>query len=126
VEKYVMQRRLAILLTAVALAGSTGQIRAQDAEEKHDQIRQGQAQNQQVQSPHQPDNIKITSGPTVEPQDTTAIVRWNTNKKAATIIRYGTDANDLDQKQSQKGGGARTTPLRFQTCSLEPSTTSRS
>jgi len=93
----------------MALAGWTGQILAQDAEDKHDQIKPGQAQNQQAQnhkdnSARQPDNIKITSGPTVEPQDTTATVRWNTNKKAATILRYGADANDLDQKQSQKGG----------------------
>jgi hypothetical protein len=96
----------------MALVGVTGQILAQDAEDKQDQIKQGQAQNQQAQnhkdnSARKPDNIKITSGPTVELQDTTAIVRWNTNKKAATIVRYGTDANDLDQKQSQTGGSTK-------------------
>jgi hypothetical protein len=100
-----MQRRLAILLTVMALAGWTGQILAQDTEDKPDQTKQGLGQNSNENGASKRDHIKITSGPTVELQDTAATVRWNTNRKAATLIRYGTDADNLDQKQGQKGGG---------------------
>jgi hypothetical protein len=78
---------------------------AQEAEDKHEQVRQGQAQDQQDQTHanRAADHIKITGGPTVGLQDTSATVQWTTSKKATTYLRYGTDANNLDQKQWHKG-----------------------
>src|SRR6266568_4818015 len=103
----VMKRGLAILLTAMALTGWTF---AQDAEDKQDQKQQQAEQTKAAQKGHDKDAAKpsgevtITKGPDVTPQDTSATIQWKTNKKAATFIRYGTDANNLNQKQWLKGG----------------------
>ena len=89
-----MKRGLAILLTAMALAGWTF---AQDAEDKQDQKQQQAEQTKAAQKGHDKDagnpsgDVTITKGPDVAPQDTSATIQWKTNKKAATFIRYGTD-----------------------------------
>src|SRR6266849_2796045 len=102
-----MKRRLAILLTAMALAGWAF---AQDAEDKQDQKQQQAEQTKAAQKGHDKDAAKpsgevtITKGPDVTAQDTSATIQWKTNKKGATFVRYGTDANNLNQKQWLKGG----------------------
>jgi len=45
------------------------------------------------------------SGPTVDASDHSATIRWETNDKAATTVKYGTDKNNLD-KQARHSGGA--------------------
>ncbi|PYX93485.1 MAG: hypothetical protein DMG67_04055 [Acidobacteria bacterium] len=91
-----MKRGLAILLTAMALAGWTF---AQDAEDKQDQKQQQAEQAKAAQKGHDKDagkpsgEVTITKGPDVAPQDTSATIQWKTNKKA-----------DLNQKQWLKGG----------------------
>lgn len=107
-----MRKGLAILVTATAL---TGWAYAQDAEDKHDQAQPAtQAQPApQTQPANENSNnhsgkslgkVAITSGPNVTPQDTSAIIAWTTNKNAATFVRYGTDASNMDQKYWQAGG----------------------
>ncbi|HLZ00508.1 MAG TPA: fibronectin type III domain-containing protein [Candidatus Angelobacter sp.] len=101
-----MRKGLAILLTATALTGWTF---AQDAEDKHDQA-QPAPQTQPANGTSKNDNgkalakVTITNGPNVTPQDTSATIAWTTAKNAATFVRYGTDANNLDQKYWQAGG----------------------
>jgi hypothetical protein len=100
-----MRKGLAILLTATAL---TGWVFAQDAEDKHDQAQQApQAQpaNENNNNNGKPlGKVTISNGPNVTPQDTSATIVWTTNKNAATFVRYGTDANNLEQKYWQAGG----------------------
>ena len=50
------------------------------------------------------DNITITSGPDVNPADTSATIHWTTSGTAATIVHYGTDPNNLKEKSYQPGG----------------------
>jgi len=42
----------------------------------------------------------------VDASDHSATIRWETNDKAATTVKYGTDKNNLD-KQARHSGGAR-------------------
>ncbi|MCI0350232.1 MAG: fibronectin type III domain-containing protein [Acidobacteriales bacterium] len=48
----------------------------------------------------------IESGPTVDASDHSATIRWQTQDRAATVVKYGTDKNNLD-KQARHSGGAR-------------------
>jgi phosphodiesterase/alkaline phosphatase D-like protein len=48
----------------------------------------------------------IESGPTVDASDHSATIRWKTDDKAATIVKYGTDKNNLS-KQARHSGGSR-------------------
>ncbi|HTC93875.1 MAG TPA: fibronectin type III domain-containing protein [Terriglobales bacterium] len=100
-----MRKGLAILLTATAL---TGWAFAQDAEDKHDQAQPPQTQpateNSSNKNGKPLDKVAITNGPNVTPQDTSATIAWTTSKNAATFVRYGTDANNLEQKYWQAGG----------------------
>lgn len=51
------------------------------------------------------DNVDIVSGPAVE-QITghSAVLRWRTNKVAATRVSYGFNPNDLTQNAYEPGG----------------------
>jgi phosphodiesterase/alkaline phosphatase D-like protein len=68
----------------------------------------------------QTDDVRITSGPTVNASDHSADIRWETNNKAATFIRYGKDASNMD-KESRHSGGARDHQVTL--AELEPGTT---
>src|SRR5258705_211731 len=46
------------------------------------------------------------SGPTVDASDHSATIRWETNDKAATTVKYGTAQNN-PQQRAYKPGGAR-------------------
>lgn len=48
----------------------------------------------------------FVSGPTVDTKDTSATIKWETEDRAATIVKYGTDKNNLD-KEARHSGGAR-------------------
>ena len=51
-------------------------------------------------------SVEITHGPVVESvTDTTAVIAWSTNVNAGTLLRYGTDANHLDQSVGMPWGG---------------------
>jgi hypothetical protein len=104
-----MRRRLAILFAASVLACWTWAQDAVDPHQNQTQAAQGQTQSQPdqdqgVRAGGLQDGIRIISGPTVEPQDTGATVHWKTNKKATTLVRYGSAADHLDHEQGQKGG----------------------
>jgi len=45
-----------------------------------------------------PAAVKITNGPVVEGVgDTWAVIAWTTNTGGSTVVRYGTDQNNLSQ-----------------------------
>lgn len=48
----------------------------------------------------------VTSGPTVDASDHSATIKWETDDRAATIVKYGTDKNNLN-KQARHSGGSR-------------------
>ncbi|MEO5935818.1 MAG: fibronectin type III domain-containing protein [Terriglobales bacterium] len=53
---------------------------------------------------------QITDGPRVEwVSDSTAVVAWTTNVPASTVLRYGTDRNNLTQTAQQEWGGKENT-----------------
>ena len=55
---------------------------------------------------HETQSVKITHGPVVELiTDSTAQIAWSTNVNAGTLVHYGTDPNNLDQKASMPWGG---------------------
>jgi phosphodiesterase/alkaline phosphatase D-like protein len=65
--------------------------------------------------------VKITNGPVVENvTDTTAQVAWSTNVNAGSLVQYGTDPNNLDQKASMPWGGL---THRIELKNLKPGTT---
>jgi len=50
--------------------------------------------------------VKIVKGPVVEHTGTyTAVIAWSTNASSATILRYGTNPNHLDQTAEMPWGG---------------------
>jgi phosphodiesterase/alkaline phosphatase D-like protein len=51
-------------------------------------------------------NLQVTNGPSVERVgDSSAVISWTTNMPAATTLRYGTDAENLDQAVQAPGRG---------------------
>ena len=67
------------------------------------------------------DTVDITSGPTVENiMPTSASLAWQTNKNAATRVRYGTEQQNPSQ-HAYMPGGAR--DHRVQLTNLKPHTT---
>jgi phosphodiesterase/alkaline phosphatase D-like protein len=66
------------------------------------------------------DDVRMTSGPTVNAGDHSAEIRWQTNNIAATFVRFGKDPSNLD-KESRHSGGAR--DHRVVLAELEPNTT---
>src|SRR5437868_6364653 len=50
--------------------------------------------------------VQITKGPVVEHTTAdTAIVAWSTNVSASTVVKYGTDQNNLSQTAQAPWGG---------------------
>lgn len=50
--------------------------------------------------------VQITQGPKVEHVDSnTAVVAWSTNTSAGTMVKYGTDANNLTKTAEMPWGG---------------------
>ena len=65
--------------------------------------------------------VQITNGPVAENvSDTTAQIAWSTNVSSGTVLHYGTDPNNLDQKASMPWGGM---THRVQLQNLKPGTT---
>ena len=59
----------------------------------------------QTTSNGQENGLKITNGPVVETvSDTTAQIAWSTNTSSGTLLRYGTDPSNLDQKAAMPWG----------------------
>jgi phosphodiesterase/alkaline phosphatase D-like protein len=50
------------------------------------------------------DNVRMMGGPNVATTDDTATITWKTDDQAATIVRFGTNANNLNQVEKQSGG----------------------
>ena len=50
--------------------------------------------------------VKVTHGPVLEAETpTTATIAWSTNVNASTILKYGTNPNDLTQTAEARWGG---------------------
>ncbi len=69
----------------------------------------------------QSQNIQITQGPKVEnTTDKTAVIAWSTNVQGSTVVKFGTDQNNLNQMaQAPWGGLTHRVTLR----KLQPGTT---
>src|SRR5205085_9196655 len=53
-----------------------------------------------------PQNVQITQGPNIENvTDTQAEIAWSTNVNANSVIRYGTDQNNMNQTAKAPWGG---------------------
>jgi len=50
------------------------------------------------------DSVSIVGTPQVRAQNNTAVISWQTDKVAATQVKYGTDPNNMSQKANEAGG----------------------
>lgn len=50
------------------------------------------------------DSVQIVGTPQIRAQNDTAVISWQTDKVAATQVKYGTDPNNMDQKAFEAGG----------------------
>jgi hypothetical protein len=50
------------------------------------------------------DSVNIVGTPQVRAQNNTAVISWQTDKVAATQVKYGTDPNNMSQKANEAGG----------------------
>jgi phosphodiesterase/alkaline phosphatase D-like protein len=67
-----------------------------------------------------PDKLHITNGPAVEHvADTNAMVTWTTDLPSSSIVKYGTDRNNLSQTAEEAWGA---TTHRVQLKNLKPGT----
>jgi hypothetical protein len=90
-----MKRILAILLAAAAFTCYGTAQASKNAEEKAEQ----QAKKHEA-------NVKITKGPTIEYASADkAVIAWSTNVPSSTVVRYGTDPNNLNQTAQAPYGG---------------------
>lgn len=54
-------------------------------------------------------NMQITKGPVLEMVgDTSAVIAWSTNVPGSTVVKYGTDPNNLTQTAEAPGTEPRT------------------
>ncbi len=66
-------------------------------------------------------NVQITKGPVVEfANDNSAVIAWSTNVQGSTVLKYGTDPNNLTQAAQAPWGG---TTHRVHLNGLQPNTT---
>jgi phosphodiesterase/alkaline phosphatase D-like protein len=66
------------------------------------------------------DQFRITNGPVVEKiTGTSAVVAWSTDRPGSSVVKYGTDPNNLDQTAQQPWGG---TTHRVEIKNLQPNT----
>ena len=66
-------------------------------------------------------NMQITKGPVLEMVgDTSAVIVWSTNMPGSTVVKYGTDPNNLTQTAEAPWGG---TTHRVTLSGLQPNTT---
>src|SRR5215471_2621314 len=74
-----------------------------------------------------PAAVKITNGPVVEGVgDTWAVIAWTTNTGGSTVVRYGTDQNNLGQTaQAPYADNEKTQAQnhRVRVANLQPNTT---
>jgi phosphodiesterase/alkaline phosphatase D-like protein len=64
--------------------------------------------------------LQITNGPVLEQvADTTATVAWSTNLPSSSVVKYGTDPNNLNQTAQEAWGQ---TTHRVQLTNLQPNT----
>jgi phosphodiesterase/alkaline phosphatase D-like protein len=64
--------------------------------------------------------FRITNGPAMEQVgDTSATVAWSTDRPSSSVVKYGTDPNNLDQTAQEPWGA---TTHRVQLKNLKPST----
>ena len=97
-----MRKTLSVLLLAGVLScWSFAQTKNQE-EKQESKAQQSQDKDRDANNPN--GNITITNGPNVSPQNTSATITWTTSGRAATIVKYGTNASDMDQKSAQAGG----------------------
>ena len=65
--------------------------------------------------------LQITKGPVLEMVgDTSAVIAWSTNVPGSTVLKYGTDPNNLSQTAEAPWGN---TTHRVTLKSLQPNTT---
>jgi phosphodiesterase/alkaline phosphatase D-like protein len=74
-----------------------------------------------------PEAVKITNGPVVEGVgDTWAVIAWTTNTGGSTVVRYGTDQNNLSQTAQAPYADNEATKAqnhRVRVTNLQPNTT---
>lgn len=67
------------------------------------------------------ENLQITSGPRLEHADSnSAVIAWSTNTNGSTVLKYGTDPNNLNQSAETPWGGL---THRITIQNLQPNTT---
>jgi acid phosphatase type 7 len=65
-------------------------------------------------------NLQITKGPVLEMvADNSAVIAWSTNVPGSTVLKYGTDSNNLTQSAQAPWGG---TTHRVTLSGLQPNT----
>lgn len=74
-----------------------------------------------------PEPVKITNGPVVEGVgDTWAVIAWTTNTGGSSVVRYGTDQNNLGQTAQAPYADNESTKAqnhRVRVTNLQPNTT---
>lgn len=66
-------------------------------------------------------SVQLTNGPKVEHTDSnSAVIAWSTNTNASTVLKYGTDPNNLNQTAQAPWGGL---THRVTIKNLQPNTT---
>jgi phosphodiesterase/alkaline phosphatase D-like protein len=83
-------------------------------------ITKGQFQTESTDVASNPNQFRITGGPNVEyvGQDK-AIIAWSTNRRSSSVVRYGSDPNNLTQTAQAPWGG---NPHRVTISGLKPNT----
>jgi len=68
-------------------------------------------------------SVDITQGPVIEYiSDNQAVIAWSTNQKASSIVRYGTDPNNLTQTAQAPWGAGGENTHRVTIKNLQPNT----
>lgn len=95
---------ITLLMTAALSCWSFAQANpnSKNTEEKSEHKTSAQMKDADASNPN--GSVSITSGPNVNAQSNSATITWTTNNRAATIVHYGTDVNNLSEKSRQPGG----------------------
>src|SRR5437588_11021416 len=99
-----MRNKLALLAMRAALSSwSLAQTTNPPAQDRDDKQQNAAHVDRDADNKGDAD-IDVVSGPSVDAASDHAMIHWKTDKVSSSLIKYGTDRNNMSQEQKVAGG----------------------
>src|SRR3954466_13489532 len=100
-----MRKKLALFAMLAALSSwSFARTMNTATQDKDDKNKNTTTANKDNDADDKNGDIDVVSGPSIDPANDHAVIRWRTDKVSASSIKYGTSQNNMSQEQKISGG----------------------